>query len=106
MNGHLSNEGHATRCDWQSLRGHNETRWQFLKFLATAILFGRQATQPALNMLLVHGLLQTLQLALEGANPSKMTLEQTWLEPAVEVLHASIVLRSSWWNEDRLDLKA
>src|SRR5574338_229889 len=57
-------------------------------------------------MLRVHCILQTLQFAFESADASKMTLEQTWLEPAVKVLHASVVLRSGWWNEDRLDLKA
>src|SRR5512134_1001166 len=57
-------------------------------------------------MLRVDGILQALQFSFERADASKMTLEQTWLEPAVEVLHASIVLRSGWWNEDRLDLKA
>jgi hypothetical protein len=92
MNGYLPNEGHATSSNRQRVGRHNETRRQFLKFLAPPILFGCQATQFSLNMLRVDGVLQTLQFSFERADASKMTLEQTWLEPAVEVLHASIGL--------------
>ena len=51
MHGHLPNKSYATCCDWQGFGWHNKTWRQHLKFLASSILFGRQAAQFALHML-------------------------------------------------------
>src|SRR5258708_6071000 len=54
----------------------------------------------------IDRVLQALQFTHQRTRATEVSQEQSRLEPAVEVLDATLMLRSSGWGECRLDAKA
>lgn len=106
VGGHLPNKadpagGHGEWLGWDVIIGR-----ELLEFAPSSILNRGQAFQARLWVLCVDRLLQPLEFAFQGAQVRVPTLEQAWLEPAVEMLDAPIAVGSSRWDEHRLDAEA
>src|ERR1700687_1350951 len=102
----LPDEDHAPGRNRQRDERNDEACGQLLQLLPASILLWRQATQAALNVLDIDRVLQPLEFVLEGGDARVVTLQQPWLEPAVEPFHRSVALGPGGRNEDWFDLEA
>src|SRR6516165_10977283 len=96
-------EDHATRRQGLPLRRHDKARRQLPQPQAPPMLCRGLASQTRVDMLRVDGLLQSCQLPTQIAGPVETPLEQRFLEPAVEVLHAAVALGFPSRDEYRAD---
>src|SRR3954452_2676646 len=103
---HAPDEGHAPDRQLLPLRRHDKARGQLPQPQSPAVLRRRLTPQPRVDVLGVDRLLKPRQFPPQVARPGVAPVEQPWLEPAIEVLHAAVELRLPFRDEDRTDAEA
>src|SRR3954469_20397074 len=103
---HPPDEGHVPRCQWQPPRRRYKALGHLLKPQAATVLRRCLAPQPRVDVLRIDRLLQPRQFPTQVPRSVELPLQQRFLEPAVEVLHAAVELRFPDRDEHRADAVA